>query len=83
VIHLQYFARFREQLGTEAESLPWKPTLSSLRDVRDLLIARGAPWAATLGHAGLMCARNQELCSLDEPLLDGDDIAFFPPVTGG
>ena len=28
-------------------------------------------------------ARNQELCSLDEPLVDGDEVAFFPPVTGG
>jgi sulfur-carrier protein len=30
-----------------------------------------------------MCARNEELCDLDEPVLAGDDVAFFPPVTGG
>jgi molybdopterin synthase sulfur carrier subunit len=30
-----------------------------------------------------MCARNQELCSLDEPLTAGDEVAFFPTVTGG
>ena len=30
-----------------------------------------------------MCARNQELCSLDEPLAEGDEVAFFPTVTGG
>jgi molybdopterin synthase sulfur carrier subunit len=30
-----------------------------------------------------MCARNQELCSLDEPLEEGDEVAFFPTVTGG
>jgi len=30
-----------------------------------------------------MCARNQELCGLDQRLQDGDEIAFFPPVTGG
>lgn len=83
MIHLQYFASFRERLGIDAESLPWMPALASLREVRDLLARRGEPWATTLGHTGLMCARNQALCSLDEPLRDGDDIAFFPPVTGG
>lgn len=83
MIHLQYFARYREQLGLEGESLPWLPTLTDLRAVRELLVSRGALWEQTLGQANLMCARNQELCSLDEPLCDGDDIAFFPPVTGG
>ncbi|MBF8729892.1 MoaD/ThiS family protein [Pseudomonas guariconensis] len=83
MIQLQYFARFREQLGIDSESLPWTPALTSLRDLRDLLSERGEPWATTLGHAGLMCARNEELCDLDEPLHDGDDVAFFPPVTGG
>jgi molybdopterin synthase sulfur carrier subunit len=36
-----------------------------------------------LAEQNLMCARNQELCSLDEPLEEGDEVAFFPTVTGG
>jgi molybdopterin synthase sulfur carrier subunit len=36
-----------------------------------------------LAEQCLMCARNQELCSLAEPLADGDEVAFYPPVTGG
>lgn len=83
MIRLQYFASFRERLGLDAESLPWTPALTSLRAVRDLLAERGETWASTLAHSGLMCARNEVLCDLDEPLRDGDDIAFFPPVTGG
>ena len=37
----------------------------------------------SLGERGLMCARNEELCGLAEPLHDGDEVAFFPTVTGG
>ena len=36
-----------------------------------------------LAEQNLMCARNEELCKLDEPLEEGDEVAFFPPVTGG
>ncbi|MDH0301620.1 MULTISPECIES: MoaD/ThiS family protein [unclassified Pseudomonas] len=83
MIRVNYFARYRELLDCDGESLPWTPALASLRDLRGLLVSRGGPWAQALGQANLMCARNQELCTLDEPLSDGDDIAFFPPVTGG
>ncbi|TFF41733.1 MoaD/ThiS family protein [Pseudomonas sp. RIT623] len=83
MIRVNYFARYRELLGSDGEELPWAPALATLRDLRQMLVARGEPWAATLGQANLMSARNQDLCSLDEPLADGDDIAFFPPVTGG
>ena len=62
MIRLQYFARFREQLGIDSESLPWTPALASLRDLRDRLAERGEPWTTTLGHSGLMCARNEALC---------------------
>lgn len=82
MITLQYFARYREHLGTGQEQLPWDESLGSLRAVRDALVARGDAWAV-LGESRLMCARNQELCSLDEPVADGDEVAFFPPVTGG
>ena len=83
MIQVNYFARYRELLGSEQETLQWEPALASLRDLRERLVSRGELWAQTLGQANLMCARNQELCTLDEPLRDGDDIAFFPPVTGG
>ncbi|MBA6118881.1 MoaD/ThiS family protein [Pseudomonas sp. p99-361] len=83
MIRVNYFARYRELLGSEGETLQWEPSLASLRDLHGRLVNRGGPWMETLGQANLMCARNQELCSLDTPLCDGDDIAFFPPVTGG
>ncbi|MHB9797016.1 MoaD/ThiS family protein [Pseudomonas sp. MT3] len=82
MIRVQYFARYREALGVDGEQLNWSPSLTSLDDLRGLLLERGGAWAV-LGEQNLMCARNQELCSLDEPLADGDEVAFFPTVTGG
>ncbi|MDH0292577.1 MoaD/ThiS family protein [Pseudomonas sp. GD04087] len=82
MIRVQYFARYREALGLDGEQLSWSDSLSSLDDLRRLLLERGGAWGV-LGEQNLMCARNQELCSLDEPLVDGDEVAFFPTVTGG
>ncbi|UPQ84901.1 MoaD/ThiS family protein [Pseudomonas knackmussii] len=82
MIQVQYFARYREALGLDAEQMDWDPSFKQLDDLRQRLLARGNEWTV-LGEQNLMCARNQELCSLDEPLVDGDEVAFFPTVTGG
>ncbi|MCJ0974887.1 MoaD/ThiS family protein [Pseudomonas sp. PS1] len=82
MISVQFFARYREALGRDGEALEWSPTLRCLDDVRKLLLARGGEWSV-LAEQNLMCARNQELCDLQEPLADGDEVAFFPTVTGG
>lgn len=74
-----YFARYREVLGTERE--PIEGEFASVDALREFLILRGD--RDVLKEGGLMCARNEELCSLQEPLLDGDEVAFFPTVTGG
>lgn len=82
MIQVQYFARYREALGVDGEQLEWSSSLRQVNDLRLQLLARGNEWAV-LGEQNLMCARNQELCDLDEPLNDGDEVAFFPTVTGG
>ena len=82
MIQVQYFARYREALGLDTEQLDWDASLAQVDDLRRRLLARGNQWVV-LGEQNLMCARNQELCGLDEPLADGDDVAFFPTVTGG
>jgi molybdopterin synthase sulfur carrier subunit len=80
MIRVQYFARYREALGLEGEQL--SGAFASLDELRLHLLARGGVWVV-LAEQNLMCARNQELCSLDEPLAAGDEVAFFPTVTGG
>ena len=81
MIRVQYFARYREVLGIDGEQLQ-RAALSNLEQLREHLQSRGGVWQV-LAEQNLMCARNQELCSLDEPLQAGDEVAFFPPVTGG
>lgn len=83
MILVNYFARYREQLGSGGEKLPLAPDLRTVDDVRRLLMARGENWAAVLGENSLMCALNQDLCKLDAVIEDFDEIAFFPQVTGG
>ena len=80
MIRVQYFARYREALGLDGEQL--SAEFTSLDQLRQHLLARGGVWEL-LAEQNLMCARNQELCSLDEPLAAGDEVAFFPTVTGG
>ncbi|MGY2198922.1 MoaD/ThiS family protein [Pseudomonas gingeri] len=77
---VQFFARYREVLGVDAEQV--EGDFTDIRQLRQHLLQRGGAWAV-LAEQSLMCARNQELCSLDEPLAEGDEVAFFPTVTGG
>ncbi|WP_145188726.1 MoaD/ThiS family protein [Pseudomonas sp. URMO17WK12:I11] len=79
-IKVMYFARYRERLGLDAEQLEGR--FSVLDDVRQALVDKGGDYAVLAEH-NLMCARNEDLCRLDEPVQDGDEVAFFPPVTGG
>ncbi|EJM88152.1 molybdopterin converting factor, subunit 1 [Pseudomonas sp. GM74] len=83
MILINYFARYREQLNLGGEKLPLTDNLKTIEDVRRLLMARGELWSHVLGENNLMCALNQELCHPDRVIEDYDEIAFFPPVTGG
>lgn len=82
MISLQLFARYREVLGVDRQQLDWNPELATLRALRDSLLSRGEAWQV-LAEPRLMCALNQDMVNLDAPLQDGDEVAFFPPVTGG
>ncbi|MFZ5551060.1 MAG: MoaD/ThiS family protein [Pseudomonadota bacterium] len=82
-VRLRFFASLREALGPQGELD--LPDGSRVADARDQLIARGAPFDASLGRTRLLrAAVNQVLCAdEDAPLAEGDELAFFPPVTGG
>lgn len=81
-IDLLYFASIREAVGLAQES--WTGDATTVRDVRRQLVARGGPWAQALGaDRPVRCALNHVLCDESATLADGQELAFFPPVTGG
>ncbi|MFZ2307163.1 MAG: molybdopterin converting factor subunit 1 [Rhodoferax sp.] len=81
-VHIKYFASIREAIGQGSESLDTPaPTLAALRDA---LIARGGAYAEVLARGkAVRVALNQTLCDESASLVEGAEVAFFPPVTGG
>jgi molybdopterin synthase sulfur carrier subunit len=81
-IQLRYFASIREALGTGTERLSTAaPTLAALRDE---LIARGGAHAEALARGkAVRVSLNQAMVDESAALVDGAEVAFFPPVTGG
>lgn len=75
-ITIRYFASLREKMGRSEETLD----ATSARSVREA-------WQAVSGGqempANLLCAVNMEYVSPEQDIHDGDEVAFFPPVTGG
>lgn len=81
-ITVKYFASIRETLDRGHESL--QTQAGTLAALRDELIARGGPYADSLGRGrALRMALNQTLADESAALADGAEVAFFPPVTGG
>ena len=81
-VEVRYFASVREALGVgESVDLVAGGTIATLRDD---LVGRGGRHAEALIRTRLLrSARNRVLCGEDTPLVDGDEVGFFPPVTGG
>jgi molybdopterin synthase sulfur carrier subunit len=81
-VKVLYFAGLREQLGTPGEDLDVSPT--TVAGLRSQLMARGGAWQSALAQGkALRVAVNQEMAQPTTPVKPGDEIAFFPPVTGG
>ncbi|QMI04617.1 molybdopterin synthase sulfur carrier subunit [Citrobacter sp. RHB25-C09] len=81
MIKVLFFAQVRELVGTD--TLDVAPDFPTVEALREHLAAQGNRWALALEDGKLLAAVNQTLVSLDHPLAAGDEVAFFPPVTGG
>lgn len=75
-IQVRFFASLRESLGRDGADVEL-PAGARIADV----------WCAVTGTqalpTGILCAVNHDYAAPDETVRDGDEVAFFPPVTGG
>ena len=83
-VRILFFASLREQLGVGVEQLELPPDVATVAALRALLMLRGDAWQAALGEKrALRVAVNQDMAQATTPIRAGDEVAFFPPVTGG
>ncbi|MCB1760279.1 MAG: MoaD/ThiS family protein [Gammaproteobacteria bacterium] len=81
MIQVRYFARLREELNCESESLE---QVADIRTLMKQLAARGGKWAEFFAEGELILVSvNHEMADPGVAITDGDEVAFFPPVTGG
>ncbi len=79
-----YFAWLRERVGTSQEEIALPDGVAKVADLIDHLCRRGPGHAAAFqNRRTIRCAVNQEFADPSAPVGPGDEVAFFPPVTGG
>ncbi len=83
-LHILYFAWLRERVGMAEERIALPPGVATVGALVEWLRQRSAGHAAAFAMARTVrCAVNQEFADPATKLSPGDEIAFFPPVTGG
>ncbi|HEY5930819.1 MAG TPA: molybdopterin converting factor subunit 1 [Burkholderiales bacterium] len=83
-IQVLYFARLREAFGRDREELALPESVASIAALTSWLRARGDAWERELAPGKpVRIAVNQDMADADTPVKTGDEVAFFPPVTGG
>ena len=83
-VKVLFFASLREQLGTGAEEMDLPPDVSTVAALRSHLRSRGGVYERVFGEKNLVrAAVNQDMVQPGAAIKVGDEVAFFPPVTGG
>ncbi|PSV48516.1 molybdopterin synthase sulfur carrier subunit [Photobacterium indicum] len=81
MINVLFFAQVKELVGVDR--LEVNAEYATAEMLRAHLTERGDKWPLALESGKLLVAVNQTICHLDTEIKDGDEVAFFPPVTGG
>ena len=83
-VKVLFFAGLREQLGTSGEEVDVPGGVTTVGALRSHLLQRGSPWQEALAEKKLIrMAVNQDMVEAGAMIKAGDEVAFFPPVTGG
>ncbi len=82
-IKVLFFGGIRERLGVASTIIALPTDVLTVADLRDHLAAQGDGWLALAQTKNLRAAVNQTMAAMDLAISDDDEIAFFPPVTGG
>ncbi|KIO37091.1 molybdopterin synthase sulfur carrier subunit [Shewanella sp. cp20] len=83
MIHVLFFAQVRELLGESKLEVEASEQTTTAEGLRALLAAKDDKWGKVLASDKLLVAVNQTISNWDTQVEDGDEVAFFPPVTGG
>ncbi|MCL1147157.1 molybdopterin synthase sulfur carrier subunit [Shewanella sp. 10N.261.52.F9] len=83
MINVLFFAQVRELLGTASVKVEAGEHTQTAEGLRATLAATDDKWAKVLASDKLLVAVNQTISQWDSAIVDGDEVAFFPPVTGG
>ena len=84
MIKVKYFARLGEALDIKEEDIKFDGSCKSVAELIDLLVARGEPWSSEFSTQNkVLMALNHEMSDATAVIKSGDEIGFFPPVTGG
>ena len=83
-IRILYFGRLREEMGIAGELFELPPEVGDVESLRARLLARGGAYATAFDpRKAVRFAVNQDIARNNTPIKLGDEVAFFPPVSGG
>ncbi|UPR51256.1 molybdopterin synthase sulfur carrier subunit [Vibrio cyclitrophicus] len=81
MITVLFFAQTRELVGVD--SVEVDAQFKTIEAIRSYLVEQEGKWDIALEEGKLLAALNQSIVPLTTEVKDGDEVAFFPPVTGG
>jgi len=82
MIKVVFFAALREKLDCSELSLNCD-NLTTVADVKAQLASKNEQWQQVFANSSLLSAVNHDIVNGDQVIKSGDEVAFFPPVTGG
>ncbi len=82
MVKILFFAKLKEELDCASMQLDINDNLT-VEQLKQRLVQQQPNWQSALLRAKTLCAINQTMASANSIVSDGDEVAFFPPVTGG